>query len=457
MDRSDAIRIALELLAVVALVLLNAFFVASEFAIVKIRTTQLDALARKGDRRAKIARRVVGNLNSYLSACQLGITLASLGLGWIGEPVASAILAPVMSWLDIESEQLRQSIAFVVGFSAITFLHIAAGEQAPKSLAIQVPTATALAVSRPLVWFHRVSFPFIWVLNHSSLLMLRAIGLKPKDEAEHVHSEEELRLILAAASRQSGGSRLGREIVLNAFDLGHRSTRDVMRPRQEIVCLSTTATMDECLELAEKMRYSRYPLVEDGDPDRTLGIVHYKDLFAMRQKARSGADLTSVMKPIIYTPETARLEALLSQFLERKLHFAIVVDEYGGTAGAVTLENVLEELVGQIQDEFDSEKPLLEQKADGAWVLSGLLPLYELSEIIGEPLHEEGITTVSGLVTQRLGGFPKAGDELSLGGYRIRVEATEGLRVARLCLTRLGDSAAPERCEDLPDGEEGES
>jgi CBS domain containing-hemolysin-like protein len=445
---SDATSIALKLLAVLALVLLNAFFVASEFAIVKIRGTQLEALARKGDRRVTVARHILGHLNSYLSACQLGVTLASLGLGWIGEPVASAALGPVMSWLGITSEHVREPIAFVFGFSVITFLHITAGEQAPKALAIQMPTTTALRVARPLVWFHRVSYPFIWVLNHSSLLLLRAIGLKPTDEAEHIASEEELRLILAAAHRQSGGSTLGREIVLNAFDLGNRTTREVMRPRHEIVCLSTTATMDECLELAEKMRYSRYPLAEDGDPDRTMGIVHYKDLFAMRQKAKSGADLSAVMRPLIYIPETARLEALLKLFLERKLHFAIVVDEYGGTAGVVTLENVLEELVGQIQDEFDQEKPLLEQKADGAWDLSGLLPLYELAEIVGEPLQEEGITTVSGLVTQRLGGFPKAGDELSLGAFKLRVEAMDGLRVSRLCLTRLDAPGAPERCDD---------
>lgn len=444
MIESDVTSIALKLLAVLALVLLNAFFVASEFAIVKIRDTQLEALARKGDRRARIARRVVGDLQAFLSACQLGITLASLGLGWIGEPVFSALLAPVMSWVGVESEQLRHSISFVVGFSVITFLHIMAGELAPKALAIQLPMATTLRVARPLLWFYKASFPFIWVLNHSSLLLLRMFGFRPTDEAEHAHSEEEVRLILGAAYHRTGGSTLGREIVLNAFDLGHRTTREVMRPRQEIVCLSTTATLNECLELAEKMRYSRYPLAEGGDPDRTMGIVHYKDLFAMRHKAKSGADLSAVMRPLIYIPETARLEALLAQFLERKLHFAIVVDEYGGTAGVVTLENVLEELVGQIQDEFDSEKPLLEQKAEGAWELSGLLPLFELAEIVGEPLQEEGITTVSGLVTQRLGGFPKAGDELRLGGFMLRVEAMDGLRVSRLRLTRLDTPDAPE-------------
>jgi CBS domain containing-hemolysin-like protein len=205
-----------------------------------------------------------------------------------------------------------------------------------------------------------------------------------------------------------------------------------MRPRQEIVALDTRATIAECLDVAEKTRYSRFPLCEEGDLDRTLGVIHIKDLYAMRIKARTGADLLPVARKLIYVPETARLEKLLQLLLDRKTHLAIVVDEYGSTVGLVTLENILEELVGQIQDEFDHEAPLLTRLSETTWEVSGALPLHELAELVGEPLQAEGVTTASGWMTQRLGGFPKVGDTLSVGACELRVEEMDGPRVARL-------------------------
>ena len=442
MPDETVISIVFKLLAVAALVLLNGFFVAAEFALVKIRDTQLTPLIARGYRRARIARRVVRNLDASLSACQLGITLASLGLGWVGEPVFAALLKPVMAWLNIESAEARKTIAFVVGFSALTFLHITAGEQAPKWLAIQKPLPTALWVVQPLEWFHRMSYPFIWVLNHASLWLLRQLGIEPAGEGEQGHSEEELRLLFAATHKQAGGSTLGRDIVLNALDMRRRIVREVMRPRREIVALDTDAAIAECLEVAEKTRYSRFPLCEGGDLDRTAGVIHIKDLYALRLKARSGADLRPACRKLIYVPETARLEKLLQLFLERRLHFAIVVDEYGGTVGMVTLENILEELVGQIQDEFDQEKPLLVKRDDGTWEVDGALPLHELAELIGEPLPAEGITTTSGWVTQRLGGFPREGDTLTVGAFELRVQQMDGARVGRLKLSRRAEPEA---------------
>jgi CBS domain containing-hemolysin-like protein len=212
-----------------------------------------------------------------------------------------------------------------------------------------------------------------------------------------------------------------------------------MRPRQEIVCFDTNASIADCLEVAEKTRYSRFPLCEGGDFDKTLGVVHIKDLYAMRLKIRSGAELLPAARKIIYVPETARLERLLNLLLERKLHLAIVVDEYGGTTGMVTLENILEELVGQIQDEFDQEKPLLSPAGDNSWEADGALPLHQLEELVSEPLQEEGVTTASGWVTHRLGGFPKAGDTLTVGAFELRVEEVTGMRVARLKVTRRAD------------------
>jgi CBS domain containing-hemolysin-like protein len=265
---------------------------------------------------------------------------------------------------------------------------------------------------------------------------LRQAGIELTGEAGRAHSEEELRLLVATSQKHAGGTALGRDIVLNALDLRRRVAREVMRPRQEIVALDTEASIAECLDMAEKTRYSRFPLCEGGNLDKTLGVVHIKDLYAMRIKARSGADLLPAVRKLIYIPESARLERLLQFFLERKLHLAIVVDEYGGTMGMVTLENILEELVGQIQDEFDQEKPLLARTGENTWEAAGTLPLHELEEIVGEPLQEEGITTVSGWVTQRLGGFPKQGDVLAIGPCELRVEEMAGMRVARLKLTK---------------------
>jgi CBS domain containing-hemolysin-like protein len=435
MDLSPGI-ILLKILAVLVLVALNGFFVAAEFALVKVRDTQLDPLIAKGHRRASVTRWVISHLDSALSACQLGITVASLALGWIGEPVFQALLDPVMDGLGLESPVWRERLAVVVGFSAITFLHITAGEQAPKWLAIQKPLPTALWVAHPLKWFGFISYPFIWLLNHASLWMLRRAGIEPAGEHHIIHSDEELRLMVSTAQQRAGSSTLGRDIVLNAMDLRQRIARDVMRPRHEIVVISTEASMAQCLDLAEKTRYSRFPVCEGGDIDKTLGVLHIKDLYAMRLKAHSGADFQPVLKKLIYVPENARLERLLKMFLDRRLHLAIVVDEYGGTVGMVTLENIIEELVGQIQDEFDQEKPMLVKIGEQTWEVLGTLPVHQLEELLGEPLAEEGITTTSGWVTQRLGGFPKVGDVLTLGGWELRVEEMDETRVARLHLRK---------------------
>lgn len=437
MESTDIISFAWKILAVVGLVLLNGFFVASEFALVKLRETQLSPLIQEGNRRARMAKHLVAHLDAYLSAAQLGITLASLGLGWVGEPVFEALLDPVFHWFNVESANVRTSLSFGVGFSIITFLHIVAGEMAPKSFAIRQPLTTGLWIAYPFHWFYVVMKPFIVVLNGSSLLLLRWLGMAQTHEHESRHSEEELRLLLAESQRRAGGSVLGREIVVNALDLRHRIVREVMRPRQEITFLDTEAPMSDCLEMAESTRYSRFPLCEAGDVDHSLAAVHIKDLYALRNKARTGRDLLAAARKLIYVPETARLERLLQLFLDQKLHMALVVDEYGGTLGLVTLENILEELVGQIQDEFDQEKPLLVPMGLNLWEASGLLPLHELEDIVGERIEADDLTTVSGYVTRQLGGFPKVGDALMVGEWRLRVEAIDGIRVSRLRLLRI--------------------
>ena len=446
MNWDTALNTLLRIVAVLVLVFLNGFFVAAEFAMVKIRDTQLTPLIHRGHRRAKVAEFILNRLEAFLSAAQLGITLASLGLGWIGEPVFSALLQPVFGWFDVRSHETQRIISTIVGFSAITFLHISAGEQAPKLMAIQQPLPTALWIAYPLLWFHRISYPFVWLLNRCSQKLLSLAGVEGAADLERSpHTEEELRLLFSAAQKRSGGGSLGRDIVLNALDLRRRFVREVMRPRQEIVAFDTDATISECLDIADKTRYSRFPLCTAGDLDQTLGVLHIKDLYAMRLKARTAAELALVARKLVYIPETAHLEKLLQLLLERKLHFAVVVDEYGGTVGMVTLENILEELVGQIQDEFDQEKPLLSRINDSTWEAAGVLPLHELAELLGETLAEEGVATASGWLTQKLGGFPKSGDSVSIGPFELRVEQMDGPRVSKIRIIRQPEQevAAP--------------
>jgi CBS domain containing-hemolysin-like protein len=428
---NEAIDDGFKLLAVVALVLFNAFFVAAELALVRIRDTQLAPLAAKGNRRARTARHIVAHIDSYIGATQFGITLASMALGVLVEPVFRALLEPVFPLLKISNEHTQGTIAIAVGFFVNCYLLIIAGELVPKAIAIRRTLQTSLWVASPLNWFYRISYPFIWVLHRSSQIVLRWLGFAG-GELHDRHSEEELRVVLAAA--QGAGDR--RDLILNALDLRHRTAREVMRPRNEITAFDTTASLADCVALAEKTRYSRFPICENGDLDKTLGVVHIKDLYALRERAKTAAELLPLARKLFYIPETASLDRLLRRFLDRKSHFAIVVDEFGGTVGIVTLENALEALVGQIQDEFDTEKSELVRLGENIWEAAGTLALHELEKIIGTVLHGENTTTASGWVTEKLGGFPKPGDYLSVGDFDLRVEAMDGPRVAKLKVSR---------------------
>jgi len=307
-----------------------------------------------------------------------------------------------------------------------------AGELVPKAIAIRKTLSTALLTAGPLTWFYRVSFPFIWLLSRSARLIVTWLGVGT-DGPQAGQSEEELRIILGAAK----GSPDRRNLILNALDLRHRTVREVMRPRNEVTVLDSAATIADCIALAEKTRYSRFPICDDGDPDKARGVIHIKDLYAFRDRAKTAADLLPLTRKLLCVPETARLERLLQRFLEKKSHFAFVVDEFGGTLGIVTLENVIEAIVGQIQDEFDAEATQFVRRSENVWEVSGTLPLHDLESIVGPVAHDEGVATASGWVTQQLGGFPKTGDDLVVGDYDLHVEAMDGLRVARLKITRV--------------------
>lgn len=431
MDAEYIIFIALKVLAVVVLVLMNGFFVAAELAMVRLRDSQLAPLVMKGNRGARTARHILAHIDAYIGAIQFGITLASLGLGMAVEPVFNSLLAPIFNLTGVTSDSVRHNIALGVGFFINCYLLIVAGELVPKAVAIRRTLPTALLMAGPLAWFYRVSFPFIWLLHRSSQLIVKWLGIG-SDELGGAQSEEELRIVLGAAK----GSPARRNLILNALDLRQRTVREVMRPRNDVTVFDSSATMAECLALAEKTRYSRFPICDDGDPDKARGVIHIKDLYAFRERARTAADLLPLARPLICVPETARLERLLQRFLEKKSHFAFVVDEFGGTLGIVTLENVIEAIVGQIQDEFDAEATQFIRRSENVWEVSGTLPLHDLEAIIGPVRHDEGVATASGWVTQRLGGFPKTGDSFVAGDYDLHVEEMDGLRVSRLKITQ---------------------
>jgi CBS domain containing-hemolysin-like protein len=290
-------------------------------------------------------------------------------------------------------------------------------------------------VAYPLHWFYVVTYPLIWVLNWTSLWVLQRLGIETSGHGE-VHSEDELRLMLGSTLAAGGSSVLAREIVQNSLDLGRRRVREVMRPRREIVALDIRRPIAECLRVADETRYSRFPLSDGGDLDRLVGVVHVKDIYLRRSAAGLASNLQASSKPVIYVPETARLDRLLQLFLDRRLHLAVVVDEYGSTTGMVTLENVLEELVGQIQDEFDQEKPRIEVLGDGQWRLDGALPLFELSELVDEPVEASEVNTVGGWMTEQLGGFAKVGDSVALGNHQLTVCELDGMRASRVLLVR---------------------
>ncbi len=430
--------IALKLLAIFALVFLNGFFVAAEFALVKIRASQLEPLVEEGNRTASLAHHITGHLEAYLSACQLGITLASLGLGWIGEPFLAHMLHPVFFRLGITSPVVIQSVAFAIAFSVITTLHITLGEQAPKILAIRKPVPSTLWVVRPLSLFYTIFRPAIWFLNAVSNWLLRVLfGIHAASEHELAHSEEELRLILAESERAEEVTPLGKSLLINALDMADRVVRDITTPRGEVVFLNTEDTFEENLKHALDSRHTRFPLC-DGHLDNTIGLVHIKDMLKLMREPQ--ADMRAIKREIFPVPEMMPLEKLLTFFLAKHAHLALVVDEFGGTVGIVTLDNVIEELVGEIQDEFDAEKSEFKRVNDDEFTVLGSLGLYELRDLAGLELESADVSTVGGYVTHLIGHLPKQGEHVRIEDYEVTITQTDGRRVGQLHFKRLSEA-----------------
>jgi CBS domain containing-hemolysin-like protein len=427
--------IFLKLLGIALLVLLNAFFVGSEFAIVKVRSTQLEPLIEEGDARAKLSGEVISKLDVYLSACQLGVTLSSLGLGWVGEPFLARMLTPLFYLAGIQSAAVIHTLCFALAFAVITVAHIVLGEQAPKIIAIRHALAATLWVSRPLHWFYLAFGPAIAFLNFATNLILkRVFRVESAKTHELGHSEEELRVILAESEENPEGvSPLGKEILINALDLRRLVVRDITTPRGEVVSLDLENTFDENLKIAQDSRHTRFPLCQ-GHLDNTLGLVHIKDL--LRLTREQSPDLTSIKREILPVPEMMPLEKLLKLFLNKHAHLALVVDEYGGTVGIVTLDNVLEELVGSIQDEFDVEAPEFRRVNEEEFVVEGIFGLYELNDAAGLELESPDVSTIGGYVTHLIGRLPQQGEKVAIDGYEVTITKCDGRRVEQLHFKR---------------------
>ena len=414
----------------VFLVFLNGFFVAAEFALVKVRPTQIDPLVAKGSRSAKVARHMITHLDSFLSATQLGITLASLGLGWVGEPAFAWIIEPLVMRIPGATPALLHSIALTLAFAVISVLHIVLGELAPKSLAIREPTRSTIWVAIPLFLFSKAAYPVIWLLNLAANALLRLVGVEPVSESEGGHDEEELRLLLAS-SHASVLSQQKRDLLDNVFALSHRMARQIMVPRGDVVYLTTSRSVEENLEIARASGHTRLPLCE-GDLDHVVGLVHIKDLFRGDGRPPS---LETIKRKIAFIPETLTLDRLLRRMRGEKLHLAAVVDEYGGTSGIVTLENVIEEIVGQIQDEFDRETPEIVEQGEDVYEIYGALLVDELEQALGVEFSERDEDTVGGVMLSELGRSPEEGDEVVLTPLRLQVVEVDENRIKRVRVT----------------------
>ena len=415
------------------LVAANGFFVLAEFAIVKVRPTRLRELADGGSRVARIAAQVVGQMDAHLAATQLGITLVSLGLGWVGTPAFAWLLEPILVALGLEPSHVAGAVAVAIAFLVITVLHVVCGELAPKSVAIRWPERAVLWCALPLRLFFRIAYPMIWVLNGAATWALGLVGLRASDEHERAHSAGELRMLFLASSQRGVLTPGERALMDRVFEFADRTVRQFMVPRPDIVYLSTGRSLDENLRVVRRHQHTRFPLCE-GDVDKVIGMVHVKDLLPF-ERTDGPVDLVRLRREILFIPETIRGDRLLREFQQRHLHMAIVVNEYGGAAGLVTLEDVLEELVGEIQDEFDREGPLLERRDDGSYMMDGAIGLDRAAEALDVVFDDEANATQAGHVMMQLGRPAHPGDRVEIPGYEITVRGVRGLRVTKLHVT----------------------
>ncbi len=414
---------------VALLVFLNGFFVAAEFAIVKVRGSRIDALAQRGHRRAGIARRLTSNLDAYLSACQLGITLASLGLGWIGEPT-------IANWLETTfagriPDPLLHPLAFAIAFSLITILHIVLGELMPKSLAIRKSESVTLVTALPLHLFYRVMYPFIWLLNGLANRLLRLLGTEPASETEPAHTEDEIRFLVKESNKSGHIDNTELALVHNVFDFGDTTAREIMIPRTEMVCLYADRPFLENMRIVIEEKHTRYPVCH-GEKDNVIGMVHIKDLL----DAGDATDLRPFVRPVTKVPESMSISQLMKVLQRKRSYMALLIDEYGGTAGLVTFEDIIEELVGEVHDEFDEERARIEKRDPDTFSIDGLLLIEDVNDYFAVEIDNDVYDTIGGWMYANVESPPRPQQQVIVGEFEFIVEETENLRVSRILVRR---------------------
>lgn len=428
----------LRLVAVAVLVLANGFFVAAEFSLVSVRGTRIKELVAQGNATAKWAAKALEHPDQVIAATQLGITLASLGLGWVGEPALSHLLTPLIELFPANlQEGASHSIAAGLAFTIITFLHVVVGELAPKSIALQNPEGTALWVARPTLATEWIFKPFIWALNGTGNSLLKLVGVDPAAGHELVHSVEELKMIVTASAEEGVMASEESQMLHAIFDFGELLVRRVMIPRTEIAAFEADIYLDEAIEIAIHSSFTKFPIYDD-DLDNIIGIVHIKDLLRAERLAEStNCKIRELAREAYFVPESVPVRTVLQQFRAQRRHIAIVMDEFGGTAGLVTLEDLMEEIVGEVSDPFDSEYPEFQTQSDGTVTLDGLLAIEEVNREMGLSLFDENYDTIAGFVFGRLNRIPIVGDTVDVDTIRLRVVEMDGRRIARLSLEML--------------------
>ena len=429
-------EIALKLGLVFALLIANAFFVAAEFALVAVRRSRIDEMAMEGDSAARAVQKALVHLDRYISGTQLGITLASLGLGYVGEATLAGMADRALIAMGLESQlavnAAHTGIALTIAFAIITFLHVVIGELAPKSLALVHPEGVSRAVVRPLVWFSALMTPIIWVLNGAAAWGLRLIGMNAATEHSHVHSSEELRLLVMQARASGTIDESDSAMLAGVFDFHHKRARDVMRPRTEIVALPIDATEEELFTIIRKERYSRYPVYRETLDD-LVGVFLAKDLWLRNED--EPFDLAALTREAMYVPDTRPAERVLDDLRRTRKQMAVVLDEYGGTAGILTLEDLVEEVIGDIADEYDGAARSA-MVTDGVLELEGTTSLLDVRSDHQIRVPEGDWTTIGGYVFAQLGRLPKMGDRVPVPGAQLEVVAMNGRRVAAVRVHR---------------------
>ncbi|WHY00534.1 hemolysin family protein [Neobacillus sp. DY30] len=428
----------INLLLIALLIALTGFFVAVEFAIVKVRPSRIDQLIAEGKKGAVSAKRVVNHLDEYLSACQLGITVTALGLGWLGEPTVQKLIHPLFSAINL-NQSLSHLISFIIAFASVTFLHVVVGELAPKTVAIHKAEEVALMFAAPIIGFTKVMRPFIWALNGSARLLVGIFGLKPESEQELAHSEEELRLLLSESFRKGEINQNELNYVNNIFEFDERVAKEIMVPRTEMSSLSINDTLDVVVSRVRTENYSRYPVIE-GDKDNIIGILNVKALITaqiMNKNHTEAMSLRPFIKPVIKAIETIPIHDLLVRMQKERSQMAILVDEYGGTSGLVTVEDIIEEIVGEVRDEFDTDEVAKIQKVkEGHYLLDGKVLIEDVNSLLGTNITGDRIDTIGGwFLTQNFD--VEIGTEAKFDGYLFKVREAVGHHILYLDVKKI--------------------